>query len=502
MKDRSPKFPGRVKLLPVSGQENIYDMTRADDPDDTGTPFNTRTMLRDSTARFLRLPVSNPFVDDALRHMPDRVEPIGTVKTSPALSLGGAWLPCDGSQVTFAEYPQLCQILRNTVGTVTWDSVTVGTEPNFKTMSRCVKFKGKWYVAGAYSTGSVAYIKIAVSESINGSYSVVHSTSMSGGAGNSSIPAGTYKTDVQLAASNDRIVAVLSANAERSTPVGGGTDLYKFLVVTSEDGENWQNAARQYPSGLNASYTTNVPYLKEFDTDGEYWAFVVGPYVVYTSDPTSAMWSLSGNIPQWDNSKGHSPKLSYVNGSWLYISGDLVCAATVPNSWTQKRSGDKERISTNAVYYSGRYWFFTAINAASTGGNYLVHSSNLEDWVSEEVNGFRTDSTRFSHAHLLATAKQMVLAYEKYSNDEAAVFTTSDPDLGWSQVTLPASSDAMCPSNDGDILAVGGANMLAYHDYSTETRLLPTISLSSDTTTYIKAKNELDVFEAQESGGD
>lgn len=501
MKDRTPKFPGRVKLNPVAGKQNVYDMTRADDPDDTGTPFNTRTMLRDSTARFLRLPVSNPFVDDALRHMPDRVEPIGTVKTSPALSLGGAWLPCDGSQVTFAEYPQLCQILRNTVGTVTWDSVTVGTEPNFKTMSRCVKFKGKWYVAGAYSTGYIAYIKIAVSDSISGPYSVAYSANMSGGNGNTSVAAGTYSTDVQLAASNDRIVAVLSANAELSQPVGGGSDLYKFLVVTSEDGENWQNAARQYPSGLSASYTTNVPYLKEFDTDGEYWAFVVGPYVVYTSDPTSATWSLSSNIPLWDNSKSHSPKLSYVNGSWLYISGDLVCAATVPNSWTQKRSGDKERISTNAVYYSGRYWFFTAINAAGSAGNYLVHSSNLEDWVSEEVTGFRTDSTRFIYAHLLATEKQMILAYEKSTPNNAAVFTTSDPDLGWSQVTLPASSDAMCPSNDGDILTVGGANMLAYHDYSTETRLLPTISLSSDTTTYIKAKNELDVFEAQESGG-
>ena len=43
---------------------------------------------------------------------------------------------------------------------------------------------------------------------------------------------------------------------------------------------------------------------------------------------------------------------------------------------------------------------------------------------------------------------------------------------------------------------VANENVIAYHDYSTETRLLPTISLSDDTTTFIKAKNELDVFEA------
>ena len=30
--DRAPKYPGRVRLTPVSGQANVYDMTRADQP--------------------------------------------------------------------------------------------------------------------------------------------------------------------------------------------------------------------------------------------------------------------------------------------------------------------------------------------------------------------------------------------------------------------------------------------------------------------------------------
>lgn len=85
---------------------------------------------------------------------------------------------------------------------------------------------------------------------------------------------------------------------------------------------------------------------------------------------------------------------------------------------------------------------------------------------------------------------------------DKGVFTTSDPNVGWSQITLPASAPMTNLTPYEDILLTTGANAIAYHDYSTETRLLPTISLSSDTTTYIKAKNELDVFEAQESGGD
>ena len=38
--DRVPKYPGRVKLAPVAGQENTYDMIRADEPIVKGTPIN------------------------------------------------------------------------------------------------------------------------------------------------------------------------------------------------------------------------------------------------------------------------------------------------------------------------------------------------------------------------------------------------------------------------------------------------------------------------------
>ena len=50
MKDRVPLYPGRVKLAPVPGQENIYDMTRADQPTEVGTPLNKNTFLSDETA--------------------------------------------------------------------------------------------------------------------------------------------------------------------------------------------------------------------------------------------------------------------------------------------------------------------------------------------------------------------------------------------------------------------------------------------------------------------
>ena len=38
VKNRVPRYPGRVTLAPVSG--NIYDMTRSDQPTQDGTPVN------------------------------------------------------------------------------------------------------------------------------------------------------------------------------------------------------------------------------------------------------------------------------------------------------------------------------------------------------------------------------------------------------------------------------------------------------------------------------
>ena len=38
--DRVAQNPGRVKLTPVSGQTNVYDMERADNPSVVGTPIN------------------------------------------------------------------------------------------------------------------------------------------------------------------------------------------------------------------------------------------------------------------------------------------------------------------------------------------------------------------------------------------------------------------------------------------------------------------------------
>lgn len=65
MQDRVSLYPGRVKLEPVAGQANLYDLTRADQPTQEGTPLNKASLLKDSTAALFALG-ADALPDDAL----------------------------------------------------------------------------------------------------------------------------------------------------------------------------------------------------------------------------------------------------------------------------------------------------------------------------------------------------------------------------------------------------------------------------------------------------
>lgn len=64
MKDRVSLYPGRVKLTPVPGQENTFDLVRADQPTQEGTQLNKASLLKDTTAAILGL-TSKAVPDDA-----------------------------------------------------------------------------------------------------------------------------------------------------------------------------------------------------------------------------------------------------------------------------------------------------------------------------------------------------------------------------------------------------------------------------------------------------
>lgn len=56
MKDRLPKYPGRVRIVPEDGSAAFYAvMTRADEPTEEGTALSKKNLLQDATAALFDL---------------------------------------------------------------------------------------------------------------------------------------------------------------------------------------------------------------------------------------------------------------------------------------------------------------------------------------------------------------------------------------------------------------------------------------------------------------
>lgn len=68
MKDRISTYPNRVRLVPVTGQDNVFDLVRADEPIEDGTPLNKANLLADDTASLLGLD-STATLDDFLKNV-------------------------------------------------------------------------------------------------------------------------------------------------------------------------------------------------------------------------------------------------------------------------------------------------------------------------------------------------------------------------------------------------------------------------------------------------
>ena len=110
MKDRIPTYPGRVRLTPVSGQENVYDLERADEPTQEGTPLNKSTLLKDSTA--IRLGGDETMtVDESINSTIDESGfAVGDFVEGYDL-LNDYWEPFEEKIIEEEDYPALFSIL-------------------------------------------------------------------------------------------------------------------------------------------------------------------------------------------------------------------------------------------------------------------------------------------------------------------------------------------------------------------------------------------------------
>lgn len=108
MQDRVPLYPGRVTLTPVSGQANTFDLVRADQPTQEGTPLNKASLLKDATAALFGLP-NTAVPDDALNEL-------GEFKRDLANYYVWAKIAQTVNNGAFNSYPSGTSIMYNTSG--------------------------------------------------------------------------------------------------------------------------------------------------------------------------------------------------------------------------------------------------------------------------------------------------------------------------------------------------------------------------------------------------
>ena len=123
MRDRTSTYPGRIKLTPVSGQADTYDMERADEPINEGTPLNKATLLSDETAAALELSGDDPTVNDALAFLASKSGTIsgnGAPTESTAAKVGTHYIDTS----TNPQHIYICTYAEN--GVYTWQLVMTG----------------------------------------------------------------------------------------------------------------------------------------------------------------------------------------------------------------------------------------------------------------------------------------------------------------------------------------------------------------------------------------
>ena len=161
MQDRVPLYPGRVKLTPVSGQENTYDMVRADQPSQEGTPINKNSLLKDATAALYGLG-ADAVPDDVFCATKEWIDGFSENSVHCIFGKRTGNGSHEGFSISFPQKPKLILLYTNVL-----------SEGWHKGQSFfCAIGEDETHVMGSYSPNSGSYLEVSVIEVVWSSNSV------------------------------------------------------------------------------------------------------------------------------------------------------------------------------------------------------------------------------------------------------------------------------------------------------------------------------------------
>lgn len=331
MKDRIPKYPGRVKLTPVPGQADVYDMVRADEPEEAGTPINKQTLLTDETAAKLGLdPAENPTPNDALAALAYKV---GDIKETLRTDLGENWVLCNGDIVPEGELPALREkLFYNT----DWRRVyPIGEYSHVRALPK----PGQWFFVDSYNardTVSSAYLYDANTET----WTEITCPS---------VTTSYYRAIFGLTWDGEKYILGVTEDSAAEAYTGN------VFLFTSTDLKTW---TKKYTFALSGnSYLaydltfdgTNILFMERGYTDYPNQSFSMSVHSINKAMTTKTKLVSSSNTYSFDFSPAPSGYWAYrVDGGSTYVykagAKTTIFAASGGN------------YGTGLAYFSDKYW--------------------------------------------------------------------------------------------------------------------------------------------------
>lgn len=490
MRDRVPLYPGRVRMTPVAGQANTYDMVRADEAKEAGTPLNKATLLQDSTAKAIGLTQANPTVDDALNGLSNKVNQsykIGNMLSTSRTDLGSKWLLCNGDPISLKDYPELTVLLRAFFGNQYFETKDVWAD---SAVINCITYANGYWVAGGTRTSGISSSAIlAYTTSLNSTWTVktLWSGVMDGAHSINCIAYenGYWVVGGQAGGANGRIAYAATPTGSWTTKdlwaSGSGSDS-SVNCITHADGY-WVVGGKYNDRNAQIAYTTNLS--GDWTTKNVWTSEIGGSAGINCICYANGHWVAGG---QSYASYKYYASLSYatgLTGSW--ITKNMWSGSTYNNFTT----------AINCITYSNGFWAAGGLrydsDTKSYYGTYAYAKNPSENWIINnlwtsigENNPSGINSINFIDGNWIMGG-QFFRTYGRIANASSLSGTWKMKDL-WHSSNTDFSS-VNCITYVNEHLVAGGQfeNNYARIAYpSDDNALLPAIS-SGESYTYIKA---------------
>ena len=446
MQDRVPLYPGRVMLTPVPGQENTFDMVRADSPTQEGTPLNKATLLKDATAKRFGLDAS-AVPDDVLNKVCTKMHEygeIGDVMITTRKDLGYQWLLCNGESISPSEYPELAEFIRGVSGQ------TIGSAVN---LLKIAHYNGTWVAVGYDSSGSSDYPYIFATTD----------------------PTGTW-TGVKISTTSAVINDIYCHNGTWVAVGADNSNPYPYIWTTTDPFGSWtQNRIATSYVRLYGIYCHNGTWVAVgYRNSSDY------PYIYIATDPTGTWTEKSiGSAACYLNS------VTYQNGTWVasgsYSGNVYIYTATDPTgTWTRTTlSLSVSFTQSKMICHNGVFVI------AGRSGNYpciLTTSDLTGEWVEKQLS-----TGKIQLNDIAAYNGSYVAVGRTIGSNTPYYFTADDPSGDWVEHSLPGTVGLYGVSyEEGTWVAVGYDGSENPYIFCDSYYLLPAISLDK-AYAYIKA---------------